>query len=172
MKKEIEKDKLIEILTLAIGIALLPPLWAVLSPYMGISVGAVALVCAALFVANGNKVEDSVKICLGYIIGLVWGIIALDTISVINFNKDIVQFLVLFVLGGLAVILSSTVMKKIVYLPSWLCGWALSLGMLGGLPKEQWITMEIQIAISMVTGVIYIGVGVLKCQQFIIKKIK
>jgi len=63
-------------------------------------------------------------------------------------------------------------MNKIVYLPAWLCGWALTLGMLSGIPKEQWITMEIQIAISMVTGVIYIGVGVLKFQQFIIKKLK
>ncbi|HBF1431441.1 TPA: DUF1097 domain-containing protein, partial [Clostridioides difficile] len=44
-----------EILTLSMGIALLPPLWAVLAPYIGIKTGAVALICAGLYVTNGNK---------------------------------------------------------------------------------------------------------------------
>lgn len=33
-------------LTLALCIALFPPIWAVLSPKLGIEVGAVALICA------------------------------------------------------------------------------------------------------------------------------
>lgn len=48
-------DKKLNILTLAFGIALLPPIWAVLSPYAGITTGAVALICAGLYVTNGNK---------------------------------------------------------------------------------------------------------------------
>ena len=32
--------------TLALCIALLPPLWAVAAPYLGVTTGAVALICA------------------------------------------------------------------------------------------------------------------------------
>ena len=45
---EEKREKRIRMLTLAFGIALMPPIWAVLSPYMGISTGAVALICAGL----------------------------------------------------------------------------------------------------------------------------
>ena len=55
-----------EILILSIGIALLPPLWAVLAPYIGISTGAVALICAGLYVTNGNKLKDGLKIMCGF----------------------------------------------------------------------------------------------------------
>ena len=44
--------------TLALGIALLPPIWAVLSSAVGITTGAVALICAGVYVANGNKTQD------------------------------------------------------------------------------------------------------------------
>lgn len=54
-------DKKLNILTLAFGIALLPPIWAVLSPYAGITTGAVALICAGLYVTNGNKKENALK---------------------------------------------------------------------------------------------------------------
>ena len=50
-------EKTINKITLALGIALLPPIWAVLSPYAGITTGAVALICAGLYVTNGNKVS-------------------------------------------------------------------------------------------------------------------
>lgn len=55
-----------EILTLSMGIALLPPLWAVLAPYIGIKTGAVALICAGLYVTNGNKQKDGLKIMFGF----------------------------------------------------------------------------------------------------------
>ena len=44
-----------EILTLALGIALLPPLWAIFAPYIGVTTGAVALICAGLYVQTGTR---------------------------------------------------------------------------------------------------------------------
>ena len=44
-------------LTLALGIALLPPIWAVLAPVIGVTTGAVALICAGLYVALNPNVE-------------------------------------------------------------------------------------------------------------------
>ena len=41
-----KKEKRIRIGTLAFGIAFMPPIWAVLSPYIGVTTGAVDLICA------------------------------------------------------------------------------------------------------------------------------
>ena len=42
-----KKEKRQRMLTLALGIALLPPIWAILAPAIGITTCAVALICAA-----------------------------------------------------------------------------------------------------------------------------
>lgn len=165
-----EKNNL-EMWTLALGIALLPPIWAILSPLIGINVGPIALVCAGIFVASGNRVDYALKICAGYLAGLAWGIATLQSTSMLPMNKELTQFATLFILGGLAVIISSTLLKKIVYLPSWLCGWAITLEVLGDVSKNQWLTMSMQLAIAMIVGVFYIGVGVLKFQQYLFKVI-
>lgn len=35
--------------SLALGVALLPPIWAVLAPHLGVTTGAVALICAGVY---------------------------------------------------------------------------------------------------------------------------
>ena len=54
-------------LALAISIGLLPPIWAVVSGHCGITCGAVALICAGIFVTAGNKVVEQAigKIAIG-----------------------------------------------------------------------------------------------------------
>ena len=47
-----------EVLTLAVLIAILPPIWAVASPYLGNTVGPIALIAAGIYGTNGNKFED------------------------------------------------------------------------------------------------------------------
>ena len=59
-----------ETLTLALLIAILPPIWAVASPYLGNSVGPIALIAAGIYATNGNKFEDAHKIALGYLCGV------------------------------------------------------------------------------------------------------
>ena len=43
-----------------------------------------------------------------------------------NFNPDAELYLTLFVMGGLAVIIGS-VFEKFIFVPAWLCGWAIGL---------------------------------------------
>ena len=62
---EDKQKKTVNMLTLAFGIAFMPPIWAVLAPFIGIGTGSVALICAGLFVANGNRRQDTVKISVG-----------------------------------------------------------------------------------------------------------
>lgn len=153
MSKEKETFITIEVLTLALGIALLPPIWAVLSPYIGVSTGAVSLICAAVFVANGNQIKNAIKITLGFIMGLLWGCITLNVVNVFKGNKNIALFATLFILGGCAVILANIIMSKYTYLPSWLCGWAITLQILGSISVNEWGYIPLSIGISMVVGV-------------------
>lgn len=90
-----------EILTLSMGIALLPPLWAVLAPYIGIKTGAVALICAGLYVTNGNKQEDGLKIMFGFWCGDLWAVLAILIMGYMNFNQNLELFLTLSILGFL-----------------------------------------------------------------------
>ncbi len=101
-----EKDlKKIKMLTLAFGIAFMPPIWAVAAPYIGVSVGAVALICAGLYVANGNQRKDAMKIAAGFLAGDVWAVTAIWIMETLSWNPNLELYLTLFVMGGLAVLI-------------------------------------------------------------------
>ncbi len=99
-------EKTINTLTLAICIAIFPPIWAVLAPHIGIEIGAVALICAGVYVTNGNKEQDALRIIIGFLIGDLWACAALLIMNYFNFQKDIEMFITLFMLGGLAVLIA------------------------------------------------------------------
>lgn len=149
----------INITALALGIAGLPPLWAVVSPFWGVSTGAVALICAGLYVANGNKRRDAVKITIGFLLGDFWAVTALRMMSILEINPHLELYLTLFILGGLAVILGE-LFSRFIYLPSWLCGWAIGLTIMGPLSLEELGSLPLQIGASMIVGVVYVGIGV------------
>ena len=165
---EEKKIKRMNMLTLAFGIAFMPPIWAVVSPYIGVSTGAVALICAGLYVANGNKRADAVKITVGFLLGDLWAFLAVCVMEAMSFNPSVELYCTLFVLGGLAVLIGET-FHKIIFLPSWLCGWAIGLTIMGPLKATQIGTLPIQIGAAMIAGVVYVGIGVDALQHFLIK---
>lgn len=165
------KAKKVNMLTLALGIALLPPIWAVLAPYIGVSTGAVALICAGLYVANGNKREDAFKIGTGFILGDVWAVIAIWAMEMMPFNPDIELYITLFVLGGLAVIIGET-FGKYIFTPAWLCGWAIALTIMGSMKIKNIGTLPLQIGVAMLVGVVYVGIGVDAFQKVLIRRIE
>jgi hypothetical protein len=145
-----------EVLTLALLIAILPPAWAVASPYLGNSVGPIALICAGIYATNGNKFQDAHKIALGYLAGDIWALIVTYIMSKTPFNADLTLFILLAVLGFILVIISSK-FENIIHMPSWLAGWAI--GMLTmNLDKVTPLTsLTVQIAVAMLVGVYYVG---------------
>lgn len=169
-KKE-SREKWMLILTLAFGIALLPPIWAVLAPYSGITTGAVALICAAVYVANGNKIEDGITMSAGFLCGDLWAVLALKLMAVMTFNPDFELFLTLFILGGIAVIIAS-LLSRFIYLPAWLCGWAIGLTIMAPVGLEKIGSLPIQIGVAMLAGVWYVGAGVDWFQRLLVKAIK
>ncbi len=162
--------KTLNVLTLALGIALLPPIWAVLSPCVGITTGAVALICAGLYVTNGNKVSDALKITLGFLCGDIWAVIAVFIMEKMNFNPHVELYCTLFVMGGLAVIIGENV-PKFIFTPAWLCGWAIGLTIMGPMSIADIGTLPLQIGAAMIAGVVYVGIGVDAFQKFLIKKL-
>ncbi len=161
-------EKTINKITLALGIALLPPIWAVLSPYAGITTGAVALICAGLYVTNGNKVSDALKITLGFLCGDIWAVLAVFIMEKLSFNPNAELYGTLFVLGGIAVLIGETI-PKYIFTPAWLCGWAIGLTIMGPMKIADIGTLPIQIGAAMIAGVIYVGIGVDAFQKKLIR---
>ena len=153
MKKKIDWAN---VFTLAFTIAFLPPIWAVLSPYIGVTTGAVALICAGLYVAAGNDIKKAVAISLGFLCGDVWAVIAIKVQEMMNFNPDAELYLTLFVMGGLAVIIGS-VFEKFIFVPAWLCGWAIGLTIMAPIGIGNIGTLPLQIGAAMLAGVWYVG---------------
>lgn len=159
-----------EMWTLAAGIALLPPLWAVLAPHIGVSTGAVALIAAGVYVTNGNKVEDAFKILAGFLCGDLWAVLAIWIMEKAQFNPDVELYLTLFVLGGIAVLIGETC-SRFVFTPAWLCGWAIGLTIMGPLKISELGTLPLQIAAAKTVGILYVGIGVDAFQKALIRKL-
>ena len=167
MKEKLNRENL----TLALCIALFPPIWAVLSPKFGIQVGAVALICAGVYAAAGNRTELAVPMTLGFLAGDVWALLALRMMELLPFGQSASLFVTLFVMGGAAVLISS-LLPKIFYCPAWLCGWAIGLTVMGPMEIKALGSMPIQIAAAMFAGVWYVGVLVEWIHQKMCKRKK
>ena len=150
------KTKRKEVLTLAALIAVLPPLWAVLSPYIGISVGPVALICAGIYATNGNKFEDAHKIALGYLAGDIWALIVFEIMAHTPLNPDLTLFLTLAVFGFILVVISNK-FSNIIHMPSWLTGWAIGMLTMNLDKTTPIMSLTVQIAVAMLVGVYYVG---------------
>ena len=145
-----------ETLTLALLIAVMPPAWAVVSPYLGNSVGPVALICAGIYATNGNKFRDAHKIALGYLAGDIWALIAFEIMAHTPVNPDLTLFLTLAVFGFILVIVSSK-FEKFIYMPSWLTGWAIGMLTMNLDKTTPVMSLTVQIAVAMLVGVYYVG---------------
>lgn len=145
-----------EILTLAVLIAILPPIWAVASPYIGNSVGPVALIAAGIYGTNGNKFEDAYKIALGYLAGDIWALICSLIMAHTPFNADLSLFCTLAVLGFLVVVISNSV-PNILHMPSWLAGWAIGMLVMNLDHSTPVMNLTFQIGFAMLVGVYYVG---------------
>lgn len=145
-----------EVVTLALLIAVMPPLWAVLSPYMGISVGPVALICAGIYATNGNKFEDAHKIALGYLAGDIWALLVNRIMAHTPINPDLTLFLALAVFGFILVIISSK-FSNIIHMPSWLTGWAIGMLAMNLDTATPVLSLTVQIGAAMLAGVYYVG---------------
>lgn len=143
--------------TLALCIALFPPIWAVLSPHIGVQTGAVALICAGVYTAANGNVRTAVPISLGFLAGDIWAIFPLWIMKTLSWNEDLELFCTLFVMGGAAVLIASA-FPRIFYLPAWLSGWAIGLTIMSPLGFDSIGTYPVQIGVAMLVGVWYVGV--------------
>ena len=153
MKNKLNRENL----TLALCIALFPPIWAVLSPHFGITVGAVALICAGVYAAAGNQTKLALPMSLGFLAGDCWAVLALHMMAALPLGESGSVFVTLFVMGGLAVLISS-LLPQVFYCPSWLCGWAIGLTVMGPMDLGNLGSMPLQIGAAMLAGVWYVGV--------------
>ena len=145
-----------EKVTLAILVGLLPPIWAVSSPYMGNTVGPIALIAAGIYGTNGNKWEDAHKIAAGYLAGDIWALLCALIMANTPFNPDLTLFVTLAVFGFLAVMISQSI-PSIFHMPSWLAGWAIGMLTMNLDTTTDRLSLTVQIAVAMLVGVYYVG---------------
>lgn len=151
-------------LSLALGIAALPPLWAVMAPYVGVSTGAVALICAGIYVAAGNQRSLALPMTVGFLLGDCWALLSLALMAKLHATPDVELYTTLFLFGGAAVLIGET-LSHYIYTPAWLAGWAIGLTVMGAIPFTQVGSLPIQIGVAMIVGVWYVGVGVAAFQD-------
>ena len=157
-----------EILSLALLIAVLPPVWAVASPYMGNTVGPIALIAAGIYGANGNKWEDAHKIAAGYIAGDIWAYIVTMIMARTPFNANLTLFIALAVMGFLAVVISQN-FASVFNMPAWLAGWAIGMLTLNLDKNSDPLSLTVQIGVAMLVGVYYVGALIDKIHRIINK---
>lgn len=145
-----------DVVTLALLVAILPPAWAVCAPYVGNTVGPIALISAGIYGANNNQFKDALKISIGYILGDLWALISAEVMARPVINGDLQLFLTLFVMGFLVVIVSNMA-PKYIYMPSWLAGWAIGMLTMNLDAETPRLSLFIQIAVAMLVGVYYVG---------------
>ena len=157
-----------EILTLALLIAILPPAWAVASPYMGNTVGPVALITAGIYGANGNKWQDAHKMSLGLLAGDIWAFAVTAMMASTPFNADLTLFILLAVFGFLAVVISQA-FPNFFNMPAWLAGWAIGMLAMNLDQITPLSSLTVQIGVAMLVGIYYVGALINKLHRLINK---
>ena len=148
-----------ETLAAAFCIALFPPIWAVLAPHLGIETGAVALICAGLYAAGGDDIKKAIPMSLGFLAGDIWAVLAITLTEVIPLPASVTLYIVLIVMGGLAVLISAR-LPRLFFTPAWLAGWAIGLTVMASGGTAGMGTLPLQIRAAAIAGIWYVGVAV------------
>lgn len=157
--------------TLAFSIAFFPPIWAVLAPHINVRTGAVALICAGLYAANGNKRSQAFSTMVGFLLGDLWAVLALLLMEALPLPGDLELFVTLFLFGGLAVLISALA-PKYIFCPAWLCGWAIGLTILSPAGVKEMGTLPVEIGVAMIAGIWYVGVFADMVQKKLVSYLK
>ena len=170
MSNKTNKFKTIFALILSVGIFV--PIWGTFHSFVGIQNAWAAFASAALFFATGHKIKESIKITVSHAIGLVWGLLLFILMGHPVFqslNPLLTSVLVLGGLGILAVIITNLGENIFSHLPSLFCGWAVTVGSLGGVPVSGWGHQPVDILLSLIAGVIFLGIGISQFQALLCK---
>lgn len=153
-------EKKLEVIILALCVGLIPSLWASFHSLIAVNLFWPGLAAASIYVACGAQIKNAPKICVGQILGALWGIILLYAVnfSIANhYNVAVVAFAASFILGVAAVLITHAGISILSHLPSLLCGWAISAGVLGEIPFTKWGMVPLDIILSLLCGVLLVG---------------
>lgn len=160
-----------ENLSLIISLALIVPIWGTFYGLIGIQNSWPAFASAAVFFASEKGVKGSWKIGINHVIGVLWGVIFLKFVDVNIFSaRYLSTYIPLLILTVLAVLVIR--IKWFDHLPSLFSGWAITVGVLGNMPINEWNLLPIDTVVSILGGVFFIGFLVSVIQGYLNKVIK
>jgi hypothetical protein len=145
---------------LVVPIALLPAIWSVIAGFVGVTVPAVAMISATLYVILVKSIPDAVKMSVGFVLGVITAVISLMIIGALPIAPPVAIPLVMIVMVALVIIIQSFI-GKYADLFSWLCSFAVSMTVFSLTPTDKMMGMAVQLIVSMLVGIWWIGfVGV------------
>ncbi len=167
------KDKFKETAALAASVGVVVPLWGTFHATIGITLAWPAFVSAALFFAMGHRVKDTPGVIVGHLLGVGWGLLFFNLLPVLKSAGWPDLSLPLVTLGLLslaAVLITHLGISVVSHLPSLFSGWAVSVGVLGAVQPADYFSMALETGLSLVAGVLVLGVGIPALNQLLIWK--
>lgn len=145
---------------MVVPISLLPAIWSVVAGLVGITVPAVAMISATLFVIVVKTTKDAVMMSVGFVLGVISAVLSFMIIGSLPLPIMVAVPIVMIVMVALVIIIQSFI-PMVADLFSWLCGFAVAMTVMNLVPPEQMMGTAVQLIVSMLAGIWWIGfVGV------------
>lgn len=159
------KENFVDTILLAISVCIIVTIWGTLHSIIGVELAWPAFISAALFFAMGHHIEDTLKVIIGHLVGVVWGMLFFKLISALiahDITPLLVPVITLSVLSFSAVLLTHIGLTPISHLPSLFSGWAITVGTLSGIGVHEDIllTKALDTILSIMVGIVGLGLGI------------
>lgn len=139
-----------------VSLSVLPAFWAAAAGLTSVRTAAVAMIAATIYVMGAKGVRDGLTMTVGFLLGIVFSLGSVLLIPVLPFPDTISTCLVLLVVVAIIVILQS-LLSNISNLFAWLCSYSVGMTLFRLFPGEQSGSIALQLAVSMLAGVWFIG---------------
>lgn len=139
-----------------VSLSVLPAFWAAAAGLTNVRTAAVAMIAATIYVMGAKSFHDGLPMTVGFLLGIVFSLGSVLLIPVLPFSNLISTCLVLLVVVAIIVILQSF-LSKVSNLFAWLCSYSVGMTLFGLFPREELGSIALQLAISMLVGVWFIG---------------
>jgi hypothetical protein len=170
--KIVKKNKMANVILLAISVAVFVPIWGTFHDILRIQKGWIAFLSAAVFFAAGHKLSESINIAFSHILGVGWGIAVLYLLNtvILGINSYLYMFLILAIFGFMSVIVTNIGIRFLSHTPSLFCGWAIAFAVFGGTPISG-LTVSIigEVLLACIIGVVFVGIGISQLQSLLVR---
>lgn len=139
-----------------VSLAVLPVFWVAAAGLTNVIAAPVAMIAATIYVMGAKTVRDGLTMTAGFLLGIIFSFGSILLIPVLPFSDLISTCIVLLVVVSIIVILQS-LLYKVSNLFAWLCSYSVGMTLFSLCPEERLESIALQLAVSMLVGVWFMG---------------